>query len=168
MKILICPICGSDQIKAVSGSMTFKTPKGEVSIPKVSRQQCTNCGEQFFDHESNVILDRYRGKQSIKFSKTIGISECPMCGSSRVARETGEFVTHDGFRIPLIEYKRCESCGEKFYDQKASRTIDEALRAAGRLKKKPKAYKYSEQAAPMVVREDWPESKKYGKRNPKR
>jgi len=163
MKILICPICGSDHIKAVSGSMTFKTPKGEVSIPKVSRQQCANCGEQFFDHESNVILDRYRGKQSINLSKTIRISECPMCGSSRVVREIAEFVTHDGFRVPSIEYERCKSCGERFYGPDASNAIDEALRAAGRLKKRPKVYQRPEETAPMVGSEK-SNAPKYGKR----
>ncbi len=66
MKILICPICGSDQIKAVTGKMTFKTSKGEVTIPKVPRQRCANCGEQFFDHEANKVLDRYRGKRRLK------------------------------------------------------------------------------------------------------
>jgi YgiT-type zinc finger domain-containing protein len=64
MQITICPICGSNQIKSLSGKMTFKTPQGEITIPKVPRQCCSNCSEQFFDHESNKVLDRYRGKRS--------------------------------------------------------------------------------------------------------
>jgi YgiT-type zinc finger domain-containing protein len=95
------------------------------------------------------------------------ISKCPMCGSSRVIRETGEFVTHDGFRISSIEYVRCKSCGEQFYDQDASRAIDDALRAAGRLKKRPKVYQYAEPRTPMVVSEA-SAKKKYGKRKSKR
>jgi YgiT-type zinc finger domain-containing protein len=91
----------------------------------------------------------------------LDISKCPMCGSTRVVREIGEFVTHDGFCIPGIEYERCKSCGEKFYDPDASRAIDEALLAAGRLKKKSKVYSYPESTAPMVVSED---RSKYGKR----
>jgi hypothetical protein len=86
-----------------------------------------------------------------------------MCGSSRVVREIGEFVTHDGFRVPAIEYERCKSCGEKFYDPNASRAIDDALYAAGRLKKRPKVYAYRQPSAPMVVSEDIA-GKKYGKR----
>jgi len=163
MRISICPICGSNQIKAVNGKMTFKTPKGEISIPRVPRQQCDNCGEQFFDHAANAILDRYRGEQPIRLRKKTGITECPMCGSSRVVREIGEFVTHDGFRVPSIEYERCKSCGEKFYDPDASRAIDEALYAAGRLKKRPKVYTYQPPSALMMVSEDT-SAKKYGKR----
>jgi YgiT-type zinc finger domain-containing protein len=64
MQIIICPICGSNQIKPLSGRMVFKTPQGEITIPKVPRQRCNNCGEQFFDHESNKVLDRYRGKRA--------------------------------------------------------------------------------------------------------
>lgn len=84
----------------------------------------------------------------------LDISKCPMCESRRVVREIGEFVTHDGFRIPSIEYERCKNCGEKFYDQDASRATDDALRAAGRLKKRSKVYKYPETTAPMVVSDD--------------
>jgi len=93
----------------------------------------------------------------------LDISECPMCGSSRVVRETGEFVTHDGFRIPSIQYERCKNCGEKFYDKEASRAIDDALRAAGRLRKKSNFYKKTQTAIPMVVRDKLNE-KRYRKR----
>jgi hypothetical protein len=86
-----------------------------------------------------------------------------MCGSSRIVREIGEFVTHDGFRIPSIEYERCKNCGEKFYDKEASQAIDNALRVAGRLRKKPKVYKYPEATASMIISEDTG-GKKYGKR----
>ncbi len=90
------------------------------------------------------------------------ISRCPMCDGSQVVREIGEFVTQDGFRIPSIEYEHCKNCGEKFYDQDASRAIDDALRAAGRLKKSPKIYKYPEPTAPTVSSEDTG-GKKYGR-----
>lgn len=90
-----------------------------------------------------------------------------MCDSLKVVRENGEFVTHDGLRIPSIEYERCKNCGEKFYDKEASLAIDNALRAAGRLRKKPKVYKYPEATAPLIVSEDTG-GKKYGKRKSKR
>jgi YgiT-type zinc finger domain-containing protein len=89
------------------------------------------------------------------------LSSCPMCGSSRVVREIGEFVTHDGFRISGIEYERCKNCGEKFYDSEASQAIDSALFAAGRLKKRPKVYANHRPSAPMIVNEG---RSKYGKR----
>ncbi|MGH7450220.1 MAG: hypothetical protein ACRENG_02670 [bacterium] len=41
--------------------------------------------------------------------------------------------------------------------------IDNALRAAGRLKKRPKVYKYPETTTLMVISEDTG-GKKYGKR----
>ena len=90
-----------------------------------------------------------------------------MCGSSRVVREIGEFVTHDGFRVPSIAYERCKSCGEKFYAPDASRAIDEALYAAGRLKKRPAAYKPPEETVPMVVSEK-SNASQYGKRASRR
>ncbi len=90
-----------------------------------------------------------------------------MCGSSRIVREIGEFVTHDGFRVPAIEYERCKSCNEKFYDPDASRAIDEALSAAGRLKKRPKVYTYQQPSASMVVSEE-NSQQRYGKRGSKR
>jgi len=96
----------------------------------------------------------------------LNITKCPMCDSSRVAREVGEFVTHDGFRIPEIEYVRCKNCGEQFYDQDASRAIDDALRAAGRLKKRSKRYALPKTASMAV--HDKASGKKYGKRKPAR
>gem|GEM_PF-2606461 len=91
----------------------------------------------------------------------------PNGGSSRIVRESGEFVTRDGFRVPSIEYECCKSCGEKFYDPDASRAIDEALYAAGRLKKRPKVYKPAEETAPMVVSEK-SNASRYSKRASRR
>jgi hypothetical protein len=85
-----------------------------------------------------------------------------MCGSKRVVRETGEFVTLDGFRIPGIEFEHCKNCGEKFYDPDASRAIDDALRAAGRLKKRPARYSLPKTASMAV--HDKESGKKYRKR----
>lgn len=64
MEITICPICGSNQINSISGKMVFKTAEGEITIPKVPRQRCSNCSEEFFDHEANKVLDRHRGKKA--------------------------------------------------------------------------------------------------------
>ena len=47
-----------------------------------------------------------------------------------------------------------KAAAKNFYDPDASRAIDEALLAAGRLKKRPKVYKYPETTAPMVISED--------------
>lgn len=94
------------------------------------------------------------------------ISRCPMCDSSQVVREIGEFITHDGFRIPSIEHECCKNCGEKFYDKESSQAIDNALRTAVKLKKRPIVYQYSKTTAPMVVSEDTG-GKKYGKRTSK-
>ncbi len=168
MKISICPICDSDQIINVEGKITFETPSGEVTIPKVLRQHCSNCGEEFFDHECNMILDRYRGNARtnktgpLVKTKKFEISECPMCGSKRVVREIGEFVTQNGFRIPGIEHEHCKNCDEKFYDPDASRAIDDALRTAGRLKKRPTRYSLPKTASMAV--HDKETGKKYGKR----
>lgn len=61
MKLTTCPICASRKIKVSTGAITFQAAKGVVSIPNVKREKCENCGEEFFDHVANVILDQYRG-----------------------------------------------------------------------------------------------------------
>jgi len=66
----------------------------------------------------------------------ITISQCLMCDSTQVSRKKGDFICHDGFRVRNIAHSICERCGEKFYDQDASRAIDRALIATGRLKKR--------------------------------
>jgi transposase-like protein len=67
---------------------------------------------------------------------SLKIHECPICGSYSIIYETGDFVCHDGFHIPNIQYARCEQCGENFYDKASSRAIDQGLYAAGRLPKR--------------------------------
>ncbi len=61
MKITTCPICTSRKIKVITGAITFQTASGAVTIPHVTREKCENCGEEFFDHEANLILDQFRG-----------------------------------------------------------------------------------------------------------
>lgn len=63
----------------------------------------------------------------------MNIEECPICGSPEVHIEIGDFVCHDGFRIPNITFVKCDTCGEKFYDKSASQLIDQTLIKAGRL-----------------------------------
>jgi len=60
MKLTTCPNCASRKIKAFTGAMTFPTPQGVVTIPNVTREKCANCGEEFFDHAANAVLDQYR------------------------------------------------------------------------------------------------------------
>ena len=62
MKLTRCPICESDQLREVSGKLSFQSHAGEVKIPKVTRTKCDTCGEEFFDREANKILDQYRGR----------------------------------------------------------------------------------------------------------
>ncbi len=78
---------------------------------------------------------------------TLNITECPMCDSTSIRLEKGDYICADGWHIPGICYYHCQNCGENLYDRDASRAIDNALRAAGRLGKprrmsvKPKAVK---------------------------
>jgi YgiT-type zinc finger domain-containing protein len=64
MKLTNCPICNSKKLKAITGELSFETAKGSVTIPEITRMRCEVCHEEFFDHEANVILDRYRGKRN--------------------------------------------------------------------------------------------------------
>lgn len=60
MQLKICPNCNSRKIKILMGTMTFQTAKGAVTVPNVTREKCENCGEEFFDHAANAVLDQYR------------------------------------------------------------------------------------------------------------
>jgi hypothetical protein len=31
-----------------------------ISIPRVKRQKCFSCNEEFFDHQANLLIDPYR------------------------------------------------------------------------------------------------------------
>ena len=62
-------MCHSDRIKKISGEMKFQTPGGLVTIPQVSRQKCEVCEDEFFDHEANRVLDKYRGSAYLKSKK---------------------------------------------------------------------------------------------------
>jgi YgiT-type zinc finger domain-containing protein len=54
---------GKRKIKLVTGvTGEFKVRVGgrTIVISSVPRQKCSSCGEEYFDRESNAILDRYR------------------------------------------------------------------------------------------------------------
>ena len=59
-------MCGRKKLTAVSTSMVFETPAGPIAIPKVKRIKCEACGEQFFDHQANRILDGYRSREFLR------------------------------------------------------------------------------------------------------
>lgn len=69
MRLSCCPICESKRMKIVKGKISFQTPEGEIIVPNVTRQKCLACGEEFFDHKANLVLDEYRRKK-----KTITIA----------------------------------------------------------------------------------------------
>ena len=62
MRLSGCPICESKKMKIVKGEVRFQTHKGEIVVPDVTRQKCLACGEEFFDHQANLVLDAYRRK----------------------------------------------------------------------------------------------------------
>lgn len=64
MTLSFCPICESKKLKIVKGEICFQTHKAKIVIPNVTRQKCLDCGEEFFDHQANLILDKYRCKKS--------------------------------------------------------------------------------------------------------
>lgn len=63
MRLSCCPICKSKKMKIVKGKISFQTPKGKTIVPNVTRQKCLTCGEEFFDHQANLVLDEYRCKK---------------------------------------------------------------------------------------------------------
>jgi YgiT-type zinc finger domain-containing protein len=68
MELKKCPLCGSNDLVKVTGAFTVPMKKKSILIPRVSRQKCVECGEEFFNHESNRELDRYR-KPNIRHAK---------------------------------------------------------------------------------------------------
>jgi YgiT-type zinc finger domain-containing protein len=68
MNLKKCPLCGSLKIKQVQEEFKARVGKRTIVIPSVKRQKCASCGEEFFDREANIILDRYR-KSCVKHVK---------------------------------------------------------------------------------------------------
>jgi len=55
-----CPLCGSRDLSIVNNEFKVLKKKKPVIISSVKRQKCGKCGEEFFDHMANSVLDEYR------------------------------------------------------------------------------------------------------------
>jgi len=64
MKLTKCPLCGSEEMGIRTGLYEIEVGGKRISIPHVRRQVCRSCKEEFFDHESNSVLDTYRQTNS--------------------------------------------------------------------------------------------------------
>jgi YgiT-type zinc finger domain-containing protein len=53
-----CPLCGSTRIRRVREPVGFGRGRRRVVVRDVPFQRCLACREQFFDHESNLLIDR--------------------------------------------------------------------------------------------------------------
>ena len=60
MKLTACPLCGATRMRAVSGPYAVEANGKKIDVPRVKRQKCLSCKEEFFDHEPNAVLDAYR------------------------------------------------------------------------------------------------------------
>ena len=60
MELKKCPLCGSNNLLKVTDPFMATLKKKSIIVPRVSRQKCPKCGEEYFNHEANVLLDRYR------------------------------------------------------------------------------------------------------------
>jgi YgiT-type zinc finger domain-containing protein len=68
MKLKKCPACGSADLREVTSTFNARVGKKTINIPAVSRQRCASCGEEYFGHEANAVLDGYRkhGNKHVK------------------------------------------------------------------------------------------------------
>jgi YgiT-type zinc finger domain-containing protein len=63
MQLKKCPLCGSAKIRRICEDFKVTIAGQRKIIPDVDRYKCFTCGEEFFDHASNVKLDLYRRKR---------------------------------------------------------------------------------------------------------
>jgi YgiT-type zinc finger domain-containing protein len=54
-----CPICASRKVHRVKGVVQFRSPAGVINVPDIEFDQCSNCGEKFFDHQASQQIDAF-------------------------------------------------------------------------------------------------------------
>lgn len=57
MEFQECPLCASSKIQQRKGRYEFVIKGKKVKTPMIRYWKCPNCGEAFFDHEANRIID---------------------------------------------------------------------------------------------------------------
>ena len=57
MEFTQCPLCASFEIKKKKGTHEFKFKDKLITTPIVEYWYCEHCGESFFDHQANKIID---------------------------------------------------------------------------------------------------------------
>ncbi len=57
MQFQECPLCGSPTIQKIKGRHAFIIKSEKTKTPIIQYWKCPNCGEAFFDHEANRIID---------------------------------------------------------------------------------------------------------------
>ena len=63
-----CLVCGSRRVRRVITSFKVEAKGRRITIPRVPRERCADCGEEFFGPEANAILDKYRGRPQTRRS----------------------------------------------------------------------------------------------------
>lgn len=71
MELKKCPMCGSKSIVWIQTAFVVTVRGRKKRIPRIRRQKCGNCGEEYFDTKANQSLDLYRGKRRHTSSKVV-------------------------------------------------------------------------------------------------
>lgn len=58
MNLIECPLCGSLKIKKRKGIYNFNIKNNIVPSPVIEYWECPDCGEAFFSHEANRVIDK--------------------------------------------------------------------------------------------------------------
>ncbi len=61
-----CLSCGSRNVRWVVGPFNYVAHGKRASIPRVPRERCLDCREEFFGPEANAVLDKHRGRRRSK------------------------------------------------------------------------------------------------------
>lgn len=57
-KLSKCPICHSAKLKLVRSNFVIRVQERNVTVPKLERFECTNCGQILFDYNGAQRLER--------------------------------------------------------------------------------------------------------------
>jgi len=128
LKITECPTCGSDRIKRVCKSLRREWKGTPCVVPRLSFWECPACGEQLFDPAAMRKMEAHRPRnpKTEKRAPRCVLTRCPSCGSNRIRRcqrdWRGTFKGKPYF-VPGVEFHKCPTCREEFFDRTAVRRI---------------------------------------------
>ena len=66
-----CPTCGSRKIKVVHSDFATRMHGRSLSVPRLERQECPDCGEVIFDFDAMGKLEAARASARSSKSRAV-------------------------------------------------------------------------------------------------